>query len=499
MLIQLEEKFEVIMESLYENLIKYCESDYYPFHMPGHKRNQEFLPKELGYRTDITEIDGFDNLHDAEGILKKAMERTAKVFKADESYFLVNGSTCGLLAGISACTEYGDKILMARNCHKSVYHGVFLKKLQSIYVYPHFLSKMGINGGISADNIEKMLITYSDIKLVVLPSPTYEGIVSDIKAIGQICHKYQVPLMVDEAHGAHFGFSNGFPKSASQLGADLIIESVHKTLPSFTQTALLHINGTLVDREKIKKYLSIYQTSSPSYVFMGGMDYLTGLLKNKGDKLFYEYQKKLDNFYREMRKLKRLYVLIKEETNLYFDIDSSKIVIFTNRTNLSGTDLYQILLKKYHLQMEMASSHYVIAMTSICDTQEGFKRLEGALLEIDSNIETYTLENSYKKRNKLEGMSILKDKIEINGVAQQQVITIYEAEQVNGENVLITEGVGRISKEYIYLYPPGIPLIAPGEKITKELLELLKEYKNYGLEIKGLQDRKKESICVVEN
>ena len=487
------------MESLYKSLIKYCENDYYPFHMPGHKRNRAFLPKELGYGIDITEIDGFDNLHDAEGILKKAMERTARVFKADESYFLINGSTCGLLAGISACTEYGDKILMARNCHKSVYHGVFLKKLQSIYVYPHFLSEMGINGGISADNIEKMLITHSDIKLVVLTSPTYEGIVSDIKAIAQICHKYQVPLMVDEAHGAHLGFSKEFPESACQLGADIIIESVHKTLPSFTQTALLHINGTLVDREKIKKYLSIYQTSSPSYVFMGGIDYLTGLLEREGHKLFLEYQKKLDSFYREMKKLKRLYVLMKEETNLYFDIDPSKIVIFTNRTNLTGNDLYQILLEKYHLQMEMASSHYVIAMTSICDTLDGFKRLESALLEIDNNIEAYPLEGSYKEKDKVKIISILRDRKIINGVVQQQVITIYEAEQANGENVLMADGMGRVSKEYLYLYPPGIPLIAPGERITKELLEMLKEYKECGLEIRGLQDREKEHICVVRN
>lgn len=486
------------MESLYKNLVEYCKSDYYPFHMPGHKRNPLFFPTSLGYETDITEIDGFDNLHDAREIIKQAMDRTAKVFKAKDSFYLVNGSTCGLLAGISACTKNGDEVLMARNCHKSVYHGIYLKNLQVHYIYPHFLSSLGINGGISADNIEKMLITHSNIKLVIITSPTYEGIVSDIEGIAEVCHKYKIPLMVDEAHGAHLGFSSKFPKSANELGADIVVESLHKTLPSLTQTALLHINGTLVSKDKIKKYLSIYQTSSPSYVFMAGIDYLTKMLQEDGRKLFLNYENKLESFYREMRQLKKLFILEKKENSICFDMDPSKIVIFTINANITGHSLYEMLLEKYHLQMEMAASHYVIAMTSICDSEEGFIRLKNALIEIDNNIAKNETQNKGMKEEAFLRVFKANEKAAKDRIENKPVLTIYQAENLEGELTSIDKSKNKVSKEYVYLYPPGIPIMIPGEIITQNIIEVMEEYKKSGLEMRGLLDSNHKSIWVVK-
>ena len=248
-------------EHLYQQLISYGESDVYPFHMPGHKRRA--LPFPNPYTIDITEIDGFDNLHHAEGLIREAEERAAKLYGADRSYYLVNGSTCGLLAAICAAARRGDKVLAARNCHKAVYHAISMQGLAAEFLYPA-ITRGDLQGQITAAQVEEALTKHPDIAVVILTSPTYEGIVSDVAAIAACCHAHGAALIVDEAHGAHFGFGAGFPENAVRLGADAVIMSLHKTLPSFTQTALLHCNGTRIDPGRVARYLGVYETSSPS-------------------------------------------------------------------------------------------------------------------------------------------------------------------------------------------------------------------------------------------
>ena len=256
-------------EHLLEKLEEYSQSDYYPLHMPGHKRNISHFGDP--FRLDITEIDGFDNLHHAEGVLLEAQQRAAALYGAEESFYLINGSTCGILAAISACTKRGGRILMGRNCHKAAYHGVFLNGLKAAYLYPETDFVRGINGAVTPETVRKALREQHP-EAVFLTSPTYDGVVSDIRSIAEIVHKAGAILIVDEAHGAHFAMSPYFPESALSCGADLVINSLHKTMPSLTQTALLHVQGKRVDRERLKMYLGIYQSSSPSYVLMAGMD-----------------------------------------------------------------------------------------------------------------------------------------------------------------------------------------------------------------------------------
>ena len=250
------------MEYLYEKLTAYGNSDYYAFHMPGHKRNMELMRARLPYNIDITEIDGFDDLHHAEGLLKELQENAARVFQAEETHYLVNGSTVGLLSAVMGCTERGGRILMARNCHKSVYNAVYMNELRPVYIYPEFSEETDLNGEIHVDQIKKLLEEYEDIQVVVIVSPTYEGVVSDIEAIAEIVHEYKIPLIVDEAHGAHFGFHSYFPQNANTQGADVVIHSLHKTLPSLTQTALLHIKD-----KKLFAYASIQQ----SFLYFNGI------------------------------------------------------------------------------------------------------------------------------------------------------------------------------------------------------------------------------------
>lgn len=468
------------MKSLYEKLINYGKSDFYGFHMPGHKRNGEIMENGLPYQIDITEIEGFDDLHHARELLKEAQERAARVYHAEETCYLINGSTSGILSGLLGCTHKGGRILAARNCHKSVYAAIYMHELDVEYIYPEYDEKTGLNGAIDADAVRRILLEdrnehcgKTTISAIVITSPTYDGVVSDIRRIADTVHEFGIPLIVDEAHGAHFGFHPYFPENANQQGADVVIHSLHKTLPSLTQTALIHLNGNLINRERVRKYVHMLQTSSPSYVLMASMDECIRFLEREQD-AFVLYQERLKKLRRELEKLKKLQLV---ETNAY---DCSKIVISTINTVkgqeiYTGKLLYEELLTSYHLQMEMASREYVLAMTSVCDTEEGFRRLKEALFQIDESLE----------RKEIDNMSMELPRL-------QRVYTSAEAENLseeksNVEILLPKECQERISLEYAYVYPPGIPLIVPGERISKKAVELLQLYEKSGFDIEGLK------------
>ena len=478
------------MKKLYDALSEYAESDVYPFHMPGHKRNLEICRMGEPYRMDITEIDGFDNLHDAKGILKNAMDTASHMYDAQETFFLVNGSSSGILSAVLACTKEGDEILIARNCHKSAYHALYLGNLIPHYLYPE--EKNGISMEISPEDVEAALKQYPKVRAVVIVSPTYEGIVSDTQRIAKLAHEYGCPLIVDEAHGAHFGFAKGFPETAVRLGADLVIQSVHKTLPSFTQTALLHIGkqeqNSWIDRERLCRFLSIFQTSSPSYLLMAGIEKSLEIIEKKGTFLFPQLLEKIGIFRQRTKNLK--YLSIPE----FAHADPSKLVIFPDRNSgKNGHWLYRELLDRYHLQMEMESMEYVLAMTSIADTKEGFERLAGALEEIDQTLET-------EKENLREGNERKKDSGSVFDRMQEMkkltaVVTIRQALDSQKKSCPLKEAEGLVSADYIYLYPPGIPLIVPGEQFTKELIFILEKERKAGLEVKGVSE--KEMVSVV--
>ena len=291
-------------------LRNYADTDTYPFHMPGHKRNM--AGSENPYNIDITEITGFDDLHHADGIIKEAQQRAAKLYGADRCYYLVNGSTCGILSAISATTKKGDKIIVARNCHKSVYHALYLRELQPVYVYPE-VSDYNIQGQIRKEDIQEILEQNTDIKAVIITSPTYDGVVSDIAEIAKLVHAYNIPLIVDEAHGAHFGLDESMPQNAINLGADCVIVSIHKTLPAFTQTALLLVNEGKADCQKIEEFLDIYETSSPSYILMAGIEKCIRVMTENSKELFARLNQNLDGFYKKMQALQKLHVLIEED------------------------------------------------------------------------------------------------------------------------------------------------------------------------------------------
>lgn len=509
---------------LYEKLAAYGASDFYAFHMPGHKRLMgEF---ENPFQIDITEIDGFDDLHHPEndGVLTEAQRRAAQVFGAGETHFLVNGSTAGILSAISGCTKYGGTLLMARNCHRSAYHGAELRGAKTVYLYPQYIPELGINGAILPEDVENALQKpiiekkqqadgktekdsggdreknriQTDIQAVMIVSPTYDGVCSDVRRIAGICHRYGVPLIVDQAHGAHFPFSKYFPEDAVSAGADVVIQSVHKTLPAMTQTALLHVQGEIANRERIRKFLSIYQSSSPSYVLMASIDACVDLIERDGEELFAKHVRELKNFRESCRELKWLYLagLDSEKDGIWqleaklaefgqtADFDRSKLLISARRANLAGAgltgeELSRILRERYHIQMEMSGPDYVVGIAGIADSEEGFGRLEEALHELDQDMDekipvgVNTADKVSAKSNALPRL--------------KAVLTIGEAAEAEGACRPLAACEGAVAGNYVYLYPPGIPVLAPGERVTEELLKCIEEWLEAGYEVHGLE------------
>ena len=471
------------MERLYDKLVRYSKQDCYPMHMPGHKRNSELLSMVNPYKIDITEIEGFDNLHHPEYILKDLSERIAKLFGAEKSYPLVNGSTSGILAGISAVTHRGDKILLSRNSHKSVYHAVILNDLRPYYIAPKIISGMHIQGGIIPEEVEEMLVKHPDITLVVITSPTYEGVVSDVEKIAQVVHEHGATLLVDEAHGAHFGFHEGFPQSALKKGADIVIQSIHKTLPSFTQTAILHSNN-LAKNDQIEKYLEMYQSSSPSYLLLAGIDQCISILEEKSHALFAEYYKLLNLFYKSVENLKNIKLLHRDiiGKNGVYDLDRSKLTILIKGITLTGHQLSKILREDYHIIMEMEATDYILGMTSICDSHRGLDRLGKALLNID-----------------MEAIKVAENQIEnvIDYYQPEQIISPTAALEQRSEFVKFSDSCGKVSCTFVSLFPPGSPMLVPGELINNQIIYYITQAQELGLTITGITGKDKDTIEVI--
>ncbi len=448
------------------------ENNRIPMHMPGHKRNVLLSPylEKLSASLDITEINGFDDLHNPEGILKESMEKAAKMRGVKKAFYLINGATGGILAAISAVLKSGDSVICARNCHKSVYNALELCGAIPVFVNPPIDERTGICGSISPCDVEEKL--KENPKLVILTSPTYEGVVSDVKKICDIAHKRGIPVLVDAAHGAHFGFGCGFPNSASSCGADIVVESLHKTLPSLTQTAICYVSGDLVCEDELAEKLSIFQTSSPSYVLMASIDGCINLLKEKGDELFKNWECNLNEFYKKAKKLKNVRILENEER--FFDLDKSKIVMLTE----DGKKLIK-LLRDAGVECEMAMPGYVVAMTGMGDTKENLDLFFDALCVADKMVEC-------------------RDTKIPNICSAKKVMPVGEARSEETEYVDCLKGIGRISAEYVWAYPPGVPIIIPGEKISEEIAGVLIEYEEFGFELRGNKKRKTGKILVIK-
>lgn len=461
------------MEHLWEKLQAYGNGDTYPYHMPGHKRNGwGALPPELA-KLDITEIEGFDNLHQPEEILKRLQQQAASFCGAEESFYLVNGSSCGVLAAVSATVPHGGKILMARNCHKSAYHAVYLRELEPIFLYPEVSGEFEVCEPITPSQVQEALERNPEVAAVLIVSPTYEGRIADVAQIAQVVHRYGIPLIVDEAHGAHLNFASFFQRyhlrNSNEAGADLVIQSTHKTLPAMTQTALLHVNGELVDRDRLRLFLQIYQTSSPSYPLMASIDNSLTYSAEHGEESFREFEERYLQLLQELQGLKKLRLLPRDEKQ-----DIGKLVISTRGTNCSGRQLYERLLHRYHLQLEMATESYCLAMFTVGDREEGYIRLRDALIELDRELE-------WTENDSETGQLLAYLPVEVSGMG------LAKAMDSRVEWKKADECVNRYAGGFVSLYPPGIPLLIPGEVIRQKHIDAIYRWQSGGLQVTGIQ------------
>lgn len=425
----------------------------YPLHMPGHKRR---VPPSEGlgcYAWDMTEIDGADDLHDADGILADAMARTAALYGARRCWYLVGGSTVGLLAGIRALAPFGSAVLAARNCHKAVYHAIELGHLTAHWLTPPVDAQFGVYGSVRPADVAAALAAHPDVQCVILTSPTYEGVLSDIASIAELCHTRGIPLLVDEAHGAHYlplAAPHGWQGGAVAAGADLVVQSAHKTLPSLTQTAFLQLNGDLADPAEVERQLDVFETSSPSYPLLVSLDGCTRWLAEQGDAAFACWRTRLDAFDAAVRDLQNTKIMCYGADALtkhpdFFAQDSGKILLQIGAAGAA-------FLRENGFEPEMVCGPNVLAMTSPCDADDALERLVAVLYAWDKTAPPPAPAGQI---------------LPAPGAAQ---CTIAEAQLRPAHTVPLRDACGETAAEYIWAYPPGVPLIAPGEEVTAEFL-----------------------------
>lgn len=434
-------------------------------HMPGHKRNLDAFPRlgELGAAFDITEIDGFDNLHSPQGAIADICDRAAEFFGAKRSFLSVNGSTGAILAAIYATTQRGDKVLVARNCHRSVYNAIAAFGLQADFLMPAVDCETGLCGGIRPEDVAKKCAS-NKYAAVIVTSPTYEGVTSDIRSISRIVRDCGSVLIADEAHGAHFATSPAFPESAAVQGADIVVSGIHKTLPALTQTSLLHLCSDRVPEKNLRRAMSLFVTSSPSYILMSSVDVMLDVLSKDGDKLAENLVASLENFYEKTRGLRHLSVLRDQLSaeGVIYRKDISKIYIDCTKSSLRGFDLKNRLREKHGIVVEYASRDGVLLIASLGDSRGVFDLLAEALAEADK-----------------AALSSSRPPLVLPPAGERNVLPQNTEEEV----VPYALAEGRIAAENVCVYPPGIPVAVRGETVNAATAEYLAQAAKSGADV----------------
>jgi Arginine/lysine/ornithine decarboxylases len=464
-----------VKTSIYDFITDYLKKDTVSFHMPGHKGSHlykkygydKFLESTMDY--DITEIAGADNLFQTEGIIKGVQDHFARLYNCKKSYILVNGSSGGNIAAILASVSKGKQLIMARNCHKSVFNALTLGGIRPVYAYPEMIGEFGISGAVSPDEIHRLILENPDAEAVFITSPNYYGVCSDIKAIADVAHQYGRVLIVDEAHGAHLHFSDVLPPSAIQSGADLVINSTHKTLASFTQSAALHYNTNLVDQYILEDKLQCIQSTSPSYVLMTSMDISADLMENHGGELMEDWIRNLNTFYDRIEKIPGVKTMGKMQ-----NLDWTKINLSLGELGITGARLDNMLLEEYGIYIELFTGDWIMALTGIGNTKQDYDRFAEALEEI-----------SRKTRDNGAGMHRT-DHMKDSLIPPKQAV-MYEIPSVK-KRVKLSESAGLICGSSIIPYPPGIPLICPGERIEADAIAYVQAMRALGEKVIGVNE-----------
>ncbi len=485
-----------IKAPLFQQLMDHYHKNPVSFHVPGHKMGRGFNPigsdiyREI-LKIDMTEISGLDDLHQPEGVILAAQEKAAWLFQSKQTFFLVNGSTSGNLAMILATCEPGDKIIVQRNVHKSVINALMLARAKPIYITPDIISTLQIPGSIHKSNLKEVLINHPDAKAVFITNPNYYGIGIELIEIIQLVHHFNIPLLVDEAHGAHFGFHPDFPKSAIQLGADLVVQSTHKTLTSMTMGSMLHVQGDYVDIDRLKLFLSMVQTSSPSYPIMASLDLARQILEEEGSRLWDEQLNMIKWLHKGSNHFKN--ILIYSQVDKKYVLDPLKIIIHSKNDHISGFYLQKYFEKK-DIFVELSDINNTLLIVTQGTSSKDIEVLYKAMIDLDDDI-TRLLES---KKPEIKDVVPPIDKSYYTFQSKESKVSLEKVLYGKKISTPLHLTIGKIAAEMIIPYPPGIPIIHLGEEITKEAINYLLLLKDKGVRFQGTHDKDLNSIKTLE-
>ncbi len=475
---------------LFDALKEYVDRDTLPFHVPGHKKgvgiDKEFknFIGENPFKIDVTVFKLVDSLHHPTGPIKKAQELVADAYESHASFFSIHGTSGAIQAMILAVVNDGDKIIVPRNVHKSVTSGIILSGAVPVFMEPEIDKKLGIAHGVTPETVEKTLKENPDAKAVLIINPTYYGVATDIKKIADIVHSYDIPLIVDEAHGTHLAFSEKLPMSSLKAGADICAQSTHKIIGSLTQGSLLHVKSKYVDPKRVQQILNLMQTTSPSYIIMASLDCARRQIALEGKDLLQKTIELCKYTRDEINKIPGFYCFGEEVLGNpgSYSFDPTKLTISSRELGITGFELDMILADKYHIQMELSDFYNVLAVGSFGDTKEGMDRLLSALKEISNDY--------YGKKEPVQ------DFLDIPAIPTK-ILNPREAFYSDKISIPLNESIGKISGEFLLAYPPGIPVLCPGEEITQEVVDYVHDLKRANLYVQGTEDLTVENIKIV--
>jgi len=474
---------------IFDTLLEHAKRKVVSFHTPGHKngrgidkRLKKFTGKNM-YYFDVTVFPEVDSLHDPTGPIKKSQELVAKSYGVKQSFFLVNGSSVGNIAMFLASCNAGDSVILSRNCHKSVLSGVILSGVWPIWIQPKIDQNLDVIFDASPEQIEEMIKQFPEANAVFITSPTYNGITTDLVKIAEICHRNNKILLVDEAHGPHLKFHKDLPISAVEAGADMCVHSTHKILSALSQGSVLHFDSDLIDINRVKKVVSMLQTTSPNYLILASIDLARKQVVEMGEKLLDKVIKVAEFTRKRINQLQNFYCFTRKEIQArQYDLDVTKLTINVTKTGLTGYQIEDILSKEYNIQVDCADLFNLIAIMGIGSDKSDAVKLLNALEEMDGKY------HNEEKSWVLDLPSLTTEMV----MLPRDVFFSY-----NTKRVTLNKAAVHICAQVLTPYPPGIPVLVPGERITKEICEYLSFLSKKDIRVSGQETDELKTIKVV--
>ncbi|WP_052474840.1 aminotransferase class I/II-fold pyridoxal phosphate-dependent enzyme [Jeotgalibacillus soli] len=461
------------------------------FHIPGHKKGQGMDPVFRDFvgenilSIDLINIAPLDDLHQPKGMIKDAQDLAAEAFGADHTFFSVQGTSGAIMTMVMSVCGPGDKIIVPRNVHKSVMSAIVFSGAVPIFIHPDVDSDLGISHGITNDAVARALEQHPDAKGVLVINPTYFGISADLRKIVEISHSYNVPVLVDEAHGVHIHFHDSLPASAMQAGADMAATSVHKLGGSLTQSSILNVKDGLVSAKRVQTILSMLTTTSTSYPLLASLDVARKRLATEGKELIEQSIRLAESIRSSLQKIDKLYCVGKEilGTKATFDYDPTKIIISVKELGITGYTAEKWLRKHYNIEVELSDLYNILCIVTPGDSKKEADILVKAMQD---------LANSFKHEGPFSAPKVLLPDIPL------LALTPRDAFYADTEIVPFNESVGRVCAEFIMVYPPGIPIFIPGEIITEENLNYINQNIKAGLPVQGPEDDTLHALRVIK-